>query len=299
MRVTPQNIEPRIAASDLQVAISIARRSSTFDLVHAHGLRAAWISSVACSLRPFPLIVTLHNLPAKSVLWRLAMEFICRRAVRTICVSQAIKDHASIESAVVIPNGVQISRFSSKSREESRQLLGLRGADFVVVCVARLAHEKGVDLLVEAATTIPSVVVLIAGDGPERADLRTRAPANVRFLGQVSDPAELYAAADLVVVPSREEGQGLVALEAMAAGAPVIATRVGGLIETIVSDRTGLLIEPESTLAISVAIQELRDEPGRRERLSSAGRDFVFAHRTADSMMAAIQETYLSAIDGS
>jgi glycosyltransferase involved in cell wall biosynthesis len=146
-----------------------------------------------------------------------------------------------------------------------------------------------------AAVTVPAL--WIAGDGPARAGLEAQAEklnlgAHVRFLGARTDRPELLAAADALVLPSRREGLGVAALEAMAAGLPVVATRVGGLAEAVVDGRTGLLVEPEDARALAAAIGTLVEDRSLAKRLGAAGPGRIRETYHVDTMVAAYEELY-------
>jgi glycosyltransferase involved in cell wall biosynthesis len=121
-----------------------------------------------------------------------------------------------------------------------------------------------------------SIKVVIAGEGPERDALELQArmlttPGAVRFIGQRSDKAELFAMADVLVLPSHQEGLGVSALEAMAAGKAVVASRVGGLAEAVVEDRTGLFAEPGDVDGFAIALERLAGDRSLCRRLGAAG----------------------------
>jgi glycosyltransferase involved in cell wall biosynthesis len=135
-------------------------------------------------------------------------------------------------------------------------------------------------VLLEALAQAPlrdtSLTLWIAGEGPERSALESRAAAlgvaaRVRFLGRREDKADLLAACDLLVLPSRREGLGVAALEAMACGRAVVASRVGGLADAVVHERTGLLVAPEDPDALAAALARLTRDAGLRARLGAAG----------------------------
>jgi glycosyltransferase involved in cell wall biosynthesis len=154
-----------------------------------------------------------------------------------------------------------------------------RGA-FTVLCVCRLYPRKRVDVLLEAAALlraeIPDLAVRIVGDGPEGASLRARHAALgldgfVRWLGYVA-PEELaaeYRRADIFCLPSVQEGFGIVFLEAMAAGLPVVAARAAAVPEVVAG---GLLAEPGDAASLAEALLRMRREPGLREAAAAAGR---------------------------
>jgi glycosyltransferase involved in cell wall biosynthesis len=154
----------------------------------------------------------------------------------------------------VIPSGVELPDALSEPAEPP-----------CVLFVGRLAAEKGIEELAEATAGLPRVVV---GDGP----LRGLVPDAVGFVA----PAELgayYDRAAVVVCPSRREGYGVVAREAMAHGRPVVATAVGGLSEAVEHERTGLLVPPGDAQALRAAIERLLADAPLRARLGAAARE--------------------------
>lgn len=160
----------------------------------------------------------------------------------------------------LVPMGIDASRVRPRTgeRESERRRLAVDG--FVALFLGRLVPEKGVDLLIEAVPR--GVTLLVAGSGPERVRLERRATRSVRFLGEVCGARKrrLLAAADVLVIPSRMDGSPTVAREALAAGLPVLASRVGGLPELIRDGVDGLLIAPDAAM-FSKSLQRLRDEP--------------------------------------
>ena len=145
--------------------------------------------------------------------------------------------------------------------------------------------------------------MLIAGEGEERAALEERARqlglARARFLGLRDDKAELLAACDALVLPSRKEGLGVAALEAMACGRPVLASRVGGLAETVVDGETGLLVAPEDPEALAEAITRLQGDVALRERLGAAGPARVAEGHLPEQMTASYERLYLEVLGDS
>ena len=147
--------------------------------------------------------------------------------------------------------------------------------------VGRLVDQKGWRHLVEAmpgiVRALPGARLTIVGDGPDREEVRALVArlgveSQVELLGYVRDPAPALAAADAVVVPSIYEPFGIVALEGMVQGRPVIASRVGGLAEVVVDGETGRLVPPGSSGAIVRAVEELARDPSLARRWGDSGR---------------------------
>ncbi len=207
---------------------------------------------------------------------------------RVVCVSEGVR--ASFQRAGVpvrllhvIHNGIALPPRvpSPPARERLRTALGLRPDDHLVLTVGRMTEQKGYGDLLEAIPTVirhvPQARFLWAGDGPLREALRARIraqrlAAHVHLLGRRDDVPGLIAAADLFVLPSRFEGLPLAALEAMAAGVPVIGTRVCGLSEVICDGVTGRLVTARDSVALAAAIQATLEQPGIAAAWGRAGR---------------------------
>jgi glycosyltransferase involved in cell wall biosynthesis len=172
----------------------------------------------------------------------------------------------------VIPPGVDQSRFSPGASVDSRRELGLPQDAWVVLTVRRLQNRMGIDVLLNAWSRLSTVsqprrLLLIAGDGPNRQELEARSAAlgvedTVWFLGRISDAelAQAYRAADVCVVPSVElEGFGLVVLESLSSGTPVIGTNVGGLPETLRGLDHNLIVAPRDPQALASRLQNAQE----------------------------------------
>jgi glycosyltransferase involved in cell wall biosynthesis len=203
-----------------------------------------------------------------------------------------------LSQAVVWGRGVDSVQFHPGRRDlRWRRSLGVRDDQVLVLHVGRLAAEKNVDMLVAAwQRAAPELgeraVLLIAGEGPESPMLRAALPA-ARHLGFLERDAlaALYASADLCVLPSRTETCGLVALEAMAAGVPVIAADAGGFRESVRMGRNGMLVPPDSADAFGRAISDLVRDAARRAALA-AGARATGVERDVRAENAAVLEHY-------
>ena len=303
-----------------------------YDLVHAHGLRGAAIGIPAARLARIPAVFTAHNLvPPCGPIARAVLQALGRNA-EAIAVSRAVAatlttlglDAGRIH---VIPNGVDVADFDkpfddetsrrraladliettnqTDSRVRAHWIQILRGSNeslFVVGAVGRLSPEKGFDVLISAVTRATQggaasdsqPLLILGGSGPEENRLRAmtdRAP-NIVLAGPIANVASLFAACDVVAIPSRSEGQGIVALEAMAARKPVIAARVGGLIETVVDGETGLLVPPEDPNSLAQAIGALLQSPELCYAMGQRGRERVERDSTLDRMVDRLSDLY-------
>jgi glycosyltransferase involved in cell wall biosynthesis len=173
------------------------------------------------------------------------------------------------------------------------------------VAVGGLIHQKGFDVLLSAiAASQGDWVAEIVGDGTHRAELTRRAAADgsiagrLRFHGWAPDVDAVLAQGDIAVLPSRWEGGPYAALEAMAAGLPVVASRVDGLSEVVVDRSTGLLVPPDDPVALARAIDTLATDRSLARQMGACGRrrvhDFFGLGRMVDSTI----EVYQSALRG-
>jgi glycosyltransferase involved in cell wall biosynthesis len=240
------------------------------DVVHAHWLAAG---AVAATLpKPFIVQVWGTDLELARRSPRIA-RWILRRAGLVVAASTFLAEQARALGARevrVIPSGVARPDVVGEPQEPPH-----------VLYVGRLSPEKGVLELVEACQGIPLVVV---GDGP----LREQVPGAVGFV----PPGELgqwYERAAVVAAPSRREGYGVAAREAMAWGRPVVASAVGGLTDAVEDGVTGLLVPPRDVPALRAAIERLLGDAALRTRMGAAGRERA---PRFDAAAAALVEAY-------
>jgi len=166
----------------------------------------------------------------------------------------------------VIPNGVDLPMPAETSSAGQGPL----------VCVARLVTAKGIDDLLIAMRQLPGQRLVLVGDGPDRPRLEEASRGlNVHFTGAVAPVkvAALLRQASCLVLPSHTEAFPNAILEAMAFGLPVVATRVGGVVDLVVDGQTGLLVPPRSPMALSDALRTMLHDPDLRRRMGMAGRE--------------------------
>ena len=255
-----------------------ARRAARgADVVHAH-----WLPSGFAALATGkPFVVQLWGTDvelARRARW--LFRPILRRAKLVVCASNALAEAArelGARDVRVIPSGVAIPSDIGPPDEPPHALY-----------IGRLSEEKGVLELAEAARGLPLVVV---GDGP----LRGRFPEAVGFVPPAEVGAYIERAA-VVVCPSRREGYGVVAREAMAYGRPVVATAVGGLIDAVVHGETGLLVPPRDPPALRAALERLLDDAELRGRLGTAARRHAVERLALDAAAAATIAAYTRAL---
>ncbi len=288
------------------------------DVVHAHTSKAGFLGCLAARREGVPAVVLAphghilrHNaqipgVPARGLKRRL-LAAACKRNVRYAHVVVTPNDaersdgirHGlwSAEEVLTVPNGVDTDRFRPGGRTEARRALGLSPERPVVGVVARLTREKGVDLAVETVRMLRGVTLVIVGDGPERESLETQVDSlyvadRTIFTGNWENIEEILPAFDVCLAPSRTEGHGMVAAEALACGVPVVASRVGGLQSLIVHEQTGLLVEPEDVPAYAQSIARLISDRPLAAALGRAGRARMESCFSYEAMVTETLELY-------
>lgn len=264
---------------------SIARNRP--DVVHAHWvIPQGLVALVARLFFGTPVVISAHGSDA-FVLKGTVLAWIKRLCLRksdawtsnTRLTSIALGAVDSTPEPRIIPMGVDVNRFSAGNGDELRR--GLSADTYVVLFVGRLVKIKGVDDLVRAYALLPGnlktgSVLWVVGTGDQEQQLRDLAAEfgiedRVRFWGSVPNDQlpHFYAAADLFVGPSVEEGQGVVFLEAFAARTCVLATRAGGIADVVEHGRTGILVEPGSPDELAEAMAGLLSDENRRAALAA------------------------------
>jgi glycosyltransferase involved in cell wall biosynthesis len=222
---------------------------------------------------------------------------------RYIAVSESVRSqlhhrlsvpHSKID---VVPNGVAIDEFRQEPLASVRDSITGGAGLHVALVVARLVEQKGHRFLLEAATRLPNVIFLLAGDGPAERTLQQQAQdlgvaSRVRFLGYRDDVPALLANCDLFVLPSLFEGLPIAVLEAMAARKPVVATSVGGTGEAVVHSETGLLVPPSDAPALADAIRLITTNRALGDRFADHGHARVQKHFRVERMVQRVAAIY-------
>ena len=255
-------------------------------LLGVGGLYYAWVLNI-------PVVVSYHtNLPAylrhyrlgflQGVTWNL-MRLRHRRAEVNLCTSTAmiedLRDHG-VPRLALWERAVDAERFHpGAGSTATRERLSGGAADAkLLLYVGRLSAEKDIGSLRAVLEAMPEVRLAIVGDGPVRRELEKQfAGTHTVFAGylQGEELAAAYAAADLFVMPSKTETLGLVLLEAMAAGCPVVACRAGGVPDAVDDGVTGLLYDPEAPGALVAAVRSALGDPARLEEMRQRARQEV------------------------
>jgi glycosyltransferase involved in cell wall biosynthesis len=284
------------------------------DVLHAHSpFVTGWMSVRYARRLRIPLVYTYHTrleeyvhyVPFEPNATRRAASTLTRNfanlADAVIVPTEAMRERL-LELGVttrveVIPSGIDLRRFGEGKRSETlRASLGARNGDRLLLFVSRLAREKNVELLIDALASCKTRVRLaIAGDGPEREALEQRALARgvaprVHFLGSVDRDAlpDLYASADAFVFPSVTETQGLVLVEALAAGAYVIAAEAPQIGDVLGDAGRMVSPSPEDFATAMDAVPQIPDPAEMTRAMASAAR---FSIDTQGRKVAAVYES--------
>jgi sugar transferase (PEP-CTERM/EpsH1 system associated) len=281
--------------------LSALFRREKVDVIHTHDMRPLVYGSLAARLgRGRRLIHTRHgqslDLSRRQLL---LLRAAARRVDDFVCVSRDAACIARLQGispnkVVTIENGIDIARFADLRASE----------DGPIVTVARLSPEKNISGLLKALAIArrqeprQRLRLVIVGGGVCRPALEEETSTLglsdcVRFVGEAADVSQWLGGARLFVLPSHTEGVSLTILEAMAAGVPVIATRVGGTPEVVHDQQTGLLVPPRNPAALAEAILRLWRQRSERERLAERARRYVSESFCVRNMVRRYESLYL------
>jgi glycosyltransferase involved in cell wall biosynthesis len=290
-----------------------------FDLVHIHTPFVAHYAGVWFAKRAgIPCIATYHTFFEEylhhyvPVLPRSIGRFVAKHFTRSQCrdvrgliapsepMRDVLRAYGVATPIHVLPTGLPADRWRSGDGANFRKLIGLSAERPVVTYVGRVAHEKNIEFLVKVFAAvrarIPNALFVIAGEGPARESLRQLVARmgladDVRFVGYLDRNTTLldcYAAANVFVFASRTETQGLVLLEAMAQGTPVVSTAELGT-KFVLKDGAGALVMPERVEEFSAAVVQVLEDSGLHAMLAESGREYsltwsslTLAQRLAD-----------------
>jgi glycosyltransferase involved in cell wall biosynthesis len=279
---------------DLRMVPRLRRLAHEVDVVHFHTARAHAMAPWLGGLGVRRIVTRRMDYAPRGGPW---VRHLYNRAVdRVIAISGGVRaalvaagvDPARIR---VVPSGIDLDAFtvSPAARAALRHEWNVADADVVAIVVGVLEPRKGHVTLLDAATRLRDMRLryVFCGTGSLDAALRADAAArglDVRFLGFRDDVARCLAAADVAILPSLHEGLGVAALEAMAAGRPVVASRVGGLAEVVADGETGRLVPSGDPTALAAALASLASAPDVRARMGRAGLARVAAHYSSTAM---------------
>jgi glycosyltransferase involved in cell wall biosynthesis len=290
-------------------------------ILHTHTAKAGTVGRVAAILagraRPPIVLHTFHGHvlrgyfgPVRSRFFLLLERWLARHTTTLIAVSPQVRDDlvalgvAAPEKFTVVRLGIELDQrvgAEANGREETRRYLGIPPDRFAVGWVGRMTAVKRTDDVLDGFKRLRArgveATLCLVGDGPDRAGLERRAHElgiikDTLFLGYQEDVGPLYAAFDALVLPSGNEGTPVSVIEALAAGTPVVATRVGGVPDVVRDGEDGFLVEPGESEEFAERLAELARDPALRERLGAAGRARVLPRYAVERLVDDIDRLY-------
>jgi glycosyltransferase involved in cell wall biosynthesis len=285
----------------LEKGLSDLSQKVELDLLHVHD----WlVAPSGISFKHFmdkPMVLTVHSTEhgrsslhspdsytIDGIEWWSTYE-----ASKIIVASNSMRDevcghfHIQHEKVKIIPNGIDVTKFQvSTDRQAVRSRYGVQPHEKLVLCVGRLVPQKGIEYLIRAVPAIadhyPEAKFVFVGEGWMRDYLESVSRSTghqwkIKFTGFISDEelAALMPNSDVLVIPSIYEPFGIVALEGMAAGVPVVASQVGGLAEVIEHDRTGVFVYPRNPESIAWGVDRMLSNPDHAMRMAKNARETV------------------------
>ncbi|MGI0488760.1 glycosyltransferase [Pantanalinema rosaneae CENA516] len=301
----------------------VQQSGRTYELIHTNYWLSGWVGLQLKSYLGLPFVHTFHSIGAVKCGADSPSSLIAqtRSEVEQRCLEQADCVIATSPQEVItlrqmisrkgqvrmIPYGINVQHFASVSQTVARQRLQIAPETRMILYVGQFDRRKGIETLVEACSQLRQRFQLYLVGGDHQHSQKTQEQERIRaivrelglegvttFTGAVSQDClpDYYAAADVCVVPSYYEPFGLVAIEAMAAKTPVIASHVGGLRYSIIHNETGVLIPPCNADLLAAAIADVFADPERWQLLIEAGYQHVQSHFSISAVAAQVHQLY-------
>jgi glycosyltransferase involved in cell wall biosynthesis len=314
---------------DVVAAVRLARliRRLQPEILHTHTAKAGAVGRLGALLagpaRPRIVVHTFHGHvlrgyfgPVRTGFFRLLERSLARVSTRLIAVSPEVRDDlvalrvAPAEKFSVIRLGIELSErvdLDNASRAETRRVLGIGPDSFVVGWIGRMTAIKNTDVVLQAFAALRErgvdAALCLIGDGPDRDALERKAHGlgvmrHCLFLGYQENVARFYAAFDAFLLASENEGTPVTTIEALAAGCPVVATRVGGVPDVVEDGVDGFLTEPRDADALAERLERLAVDPGLRARMGRAGRERVLTRYAVGRLVDDVDELYRTLLSG-
>jgi len=308
---------------DLLATVRLARiiRAERPVILHTHTAKAGAVGRAAALLagrrRPPIIVHTFHGHVLRGYFgrfwtgfFRLLERLLARITDVLVAVSPEVRDElvsfgvAPASKFRVIRLGIELDQRLSPdgaARAETRRVLGIRGERFVVGWIGRMTAVKRTDVVLRAFRRLRQegvdAVLCMVGDGPDRRWVEDLAGElgimrDCLFPGYQEDVGQFFAAFDVFVLPSGNEGTPVTAIEALASGCPVVATRVGGVPDVVTDGEDGFLVEPGDVDALAARLAQLASDPGLRATMGGAGRERMRGRYAVDRLIDDIDRLY-------
>ena len=295
-------------------------------ILHTHTAKAGAVGRLAALVagdaRPPIVVHTFHGHvlrgyfdPVRTAGFRLLERWLARSTTALVAVSPQVRDDlvslgvAPRERFAVVRLGIELEQrvaVERNGRGESRRILGIGPDRFAVGWIGRMTGVKRTDDVLRAFRRLRDrgveACLCMIGDGPDRPAVERRAHElgimrDTLFLGYQEEVAPFYAAFDAMILPSINEGTPVSAIEALAAGRPVVATRVGGVPDVVRDGEDGFLVEAGDVDALAERLARLASDPELRERLGAAGRARVVPRYSVERLVDDVDRLYRSLLE--
>lgn len=318
---TIKRFPSRFRVRDIQIMpeLFLALANEKFDIIHAHEFfsPSAFYSSLIKITRHTPLIITQHNdqFPAVPINKYLYYADACtvgvfslKQAKKIVALTKAIRSHlllfgASSDKINIIPNAIDTNKFVPNNQNLLKDRWNLSSP--IILYVGRFSEVKGIRILLKAFPAVlkalPEVKLVLVGGGPLETEI-TAVEKHLRghifcipFVPNDIMPY-IYPGCDVVVLPSLEERFGNVTLEAMASGKPVVGSGIGGMLDTISHEETGLHVQPGNSKQLSESIIRIMKNDSFRKELGQNARKKALKEYSSNVVVKRIEQLYLDAL---
>jgi glycosyltransferase involved in cell wall biosynthesis len=308
---------------DVRAALRLAAliRRERPQILHTHTAKAGAVGRIAALLsgdaRPPIVVHTFHGHvlrgyfdPVRTQGFQVLERWLATKTTKLIAVSPQVRDDlvalgvAPAHKFEVIRLGIELARrvqAPADARAQTRRSMGVPEEAFVVGWIGRMTGVKNTDAVLEAFQRLASdgieAYLCMVGDGPDREKVERRAHElgivrRCLFLGYQEQVAPYYAAFDAMILPSVNEGTPVSAMEALAAGRPVVATRVGGIPDVVADGEDGFLVRPGETGELAEQLARLARDPGLRTRLGEHGKTRVVERYAVERLLDDVDRLY-------
>lgn len=294
--------------------LAAAFRRARLDVVHTHLWGAQVWGRIAAAMARTPVVVaTEHNLdPWKPRGYFLLDRLLSRLTTHLVAVSGPVREFYEQRGVGrgrwhVVRNGITVAPDEPRRLRDAHRALGIRDGDRVIGWVGRLVPAKlpgdFLDAVSRVAVRVPRIRALVVGDGPLRAETEARArelglEERVLFAGLRTDVQDLLAGMEALVFSSEREGLSIAMLEGMAAGVPIVATRVGGTPELVEDGHSGVLVPAHAPAELASAIAGVLEDGALAAALARGARETIAGRFSFEAMAAAYEALYRSRSPG-